>query len=417
MSPNLRIALRFLLARKRSMAMSLAGIVFGVGFFIVTQAQTSGFEAFFIRTILGTDGALRVEERFQPTLFSMEVSAATSGGSGARVASEGGRKFVKGIEDPERVRTAVKGFRNVAGAAVVMDGAITVNGPTRTEAARVFGIDLEDYLSVSALADQIVRGDLATFREQPSGVLVGRRLAETLQVGVGDTLVVESRQETRRYRISGLFETGVGDIDKVRLYLHLAEARSLLRRPTGASFIQVSLLDPERAPEEASQMEAAIEHVVRPWQERERTWLGVFQALRVSSAITVSTIILISGLGMFNTLAMLVVEKTREIAILRATGYSRGDVARIFLWQGMIVLAGGTLLGWAFGAAATLAVSKLPIRIRGIFSTDSFVVEWSFSHYLTAAATAVVIVLAASLIPARRAARLEPGEVMRGAAQ
>ena len=74
MSNNLRIALRFLTARKRSMLMSLTGIIFGVGFFIVTQAQTSGFEQFFIRTILGTNGAIRIEDKMQDTIFAMAAA-------------------------------------------------------------------------------------------------------------------------------------------------------------------------------------------------------------------------------------------------------------------------------------------------------------------------------------------------------
>lgn len=415
-SPNLRIAWRFLTARKRSMAMSLAGIVFGVGFFIVTQAQTSGFEAFFIRTVLGTDGALRVEDKFQPTMFSMDVGGDGDADKGVQVRSEGGRKFVSGVVEPEAVKAAVKRFANVSGAAIVVEGAVTAEGPVRQATGRALGIDPEDYLNVSALGRQIVRGELETFRMQPASVLVGIRLADTLGADVGDSLVLAAGGQHRRYRIAGLFETGVGDIDKNRFYLNLAEARSLFRRPTGASYIQVSLFDPERAREDALRMQDTVWHVVRPWQERERTWLGVFQALRVSSAITVSTIILISGLGMFNTLAMMVVEKTREIAILRALGHTRSDVARIFLLQGLIVLAGGTVLGCGLGAAATLAVSKIPLRIRGIFATDSFVVAWSPWHYAAAAVTAAVVVLLASLVPARRAARLEPGEVMRGGA-
>ena len=81
MSTNLRIALRFLTARKRSMLMSLAGIVFGVGFFIVTQAQTSGFEQFFIRTILGTNGAIRIEDKMQDTMFAMAAAGHDAGNS------------------------------------------------------------------------------------------------------------------------------------------------------------------------------------------------------------------------------------------------------------------------------------------------------------------------------------------------
>jgi lipoprotein-releasing system permease protein len=120
---------------------------------------------------------------------------------------------------------------------------------------------------------------------------------------------------------------------------------------------------------------------------------------------------------MFNTLAMIVMEKTKEIAILRSMGYTRRDISRIFLWQGAIVLILGTILGWILGAAVTYGVSQLPIRVRGIFSTDNFVVAWSIWHYVAATVTAAVVVMVASLIPARRAARLEPGDIIRGTSQ
>jgi lipoprotein-releasing system permease protein len=408
MPPNLRIALRFLTARRRSMLMSLAGIVFGVGFFIVTQAQTGGFEQFFIRTILGTNGALRVEDRLRPTLFAADVPAGGTTGFAAQ----------GGIEEPARVAEALRQFRNVAGVSVILQGGATIRGATGTDQMpRVFGINLDDQLAVSDLRGQVRSGDLADFRRAPDGALVGSVLAGRLGLGVGDAFLLDSGGGARRYRVSAIYATGVNDIDRVRIYLHLSETRSLLRRPTGASFLQVSLLDPDRAPADAAQIQAVIGHAVTTWQQREKTWLEVFRALRVSSAITVSTIILVAGLGMFNTLALLVMEKTREIAILRATGHTRRDIAEIFLWQGALVFVGGTVLGWLFGAGATWAVSRLPIRIRGIFSTDSFVVAWSPWHYAAAAATAAVVVLIASWVPARRAARLEPGDVIRGNAQ
>jgi lipoprotein-releasing system permease protein len=88
---------------------------------------------------------------------------------------------------------------------------------------------------------------------------------------------------------------------------------------------------------------------------------------------------------------------------------------RIFVGQGLIVLAGGAVLGWLFGFLLTLGLESLPISIRGIFSTDHFVVRWSLWHYVAATLVAVVVVLVASYVPARRAARIEPGEIIRGA--
>lgn len=416
MSPNIQIAIRFLIAKKRSMLMSLCGIAFGVGFFIVTQAQLSGFEEFFIRTILGTDGAIRIEDKFQDTMANVEAASSISESSKFFVADRGHRRYVEGVEYPDMIVEALSTVGNVASTSAVLKGRVEVQSALRTESAQVYGIVLDDHLSVSDLEDQMILGSVSDYRQTPTGILIGRKLSDRLQARVGDSIIIESRGDQSRFKVSGVYETGVSDIDRVRIFMHLDQARSLLRKPHGVSFIQVSVFDRDRAEYDAVVIESMTNHSAAPWQDREKVWLDVFKALQVSAVITVSTIIFISGLGMFNTLVMIVMEKTREIAILRSMGYSRTDISAIFLWQGGIVLVFGIVLGFALGAAVTWGVSNLPLRVRGIFSTDSYVVEWSAMHYFWAAVTALVIVMFASLAPARRAARLVPGDVIRGTA-
>src|ERR1051325_11989615 len=114
MSPNLRIACRFLTAKKRAMLLSLSCTILGVGLFIVTQATTSGFEKFYVRAILGTDGAVRIEDKLQDTLRSF--TAEGRGQSGDR----DGRKLVEGVDDQALVIEALKQFDNVTGVSAVL---------------------------------------------------------------------------------------------------------------------------------------------------------------------------------------------------------------------------------------------------------------------------------------------------------
>jgi len=401
------------------MLMSLTGIIFGVGFFIVTQAQTSGFEEFFVRTILGTNGAIRIEDRFQDTMFYMVATGAHTESKFEVATPREARKYIEGVEEPDAMMQALRRFQNVSGVSTVVEGSVVADSSFKNDTAKVLGIRLEDHLAVSDLGAQVTRGggNLEDFRNTPQGLLVGKVLADRLAVTVGDSIILRAGMEQRRYRISAIYSTGVSDIDRVRIYMHLGEARSLLKKTTGASFIQIALFDRERAPQDAEQMEQVFRHSAKSWQEREESWLQAFSALQISAALTVSTIILISGLGMFNTLAMIVIEKTKEIAILRSMGYTRQDIARIFIWLGTTVLVLGTIGGWMLGAAVTYGVSKYPIKIRGIFSADSFQVNWSIWHYVIATVTAGVVVMTAAVIPARRAARLEPGDIIRGTSQ
>jgi lipoprotein-releasing system permease protein len=414
MSPNLRIAFRFLTAKKRAMLMSLSCTVLGVGLFIVTQATTSGFEDFFIRTMLGTSGALRIEDKIQDTMRSREAAA----GSEFQVRMDDGVKYIEGVEEPRAIMEAVREFANVEATSAVLRGNVQLSSSFKTEPAQVFGIKLADHVQVSDLENKITTPNgLERFEESPSGAMLGRVLADRLQLSAGDPFVIIVRGEPRRYRVAAIYETGVRDIDKNNVYLDLVEARSLLQKPTGVSFIQISLHEPNRAVAEAEHMREVLRHSVTPWQVREKEWLEVFRALRLSTAITVTVFTLIASLAMFNTLAMIVLEKTKDIAILRSMGYERKDITRIFLWQAVIVLAIGALLGALFGAAVTWGVSQVPMRISTLFKTETFLVSWKVSHYVQAIVTALVMVMIASLIPARRAARLEPGDIVRGTAQ
>ena len=116
---------------------------------------------------------------------------------------------------------------------------------------------------------------------------------------------------------------------------------------------------------------------------------------------------------MFNTLAIIVMEKRREIAILRSIGYTRTDISLIFLIQGGIILTIGIVIGCIFGGILTFLASKIPINIQGVFTVDHIVVHWSLSHYIAAIVTATVVVLVASYFPSQKAARIEPAGIIR----
>ncbi len=392
--------------------MSLLGIVFGIGFFVVTQAQTSGFEVFFIRTILGTNGAIRVSDRFQD--MEGTVSKVSRDGKESFVfRSRENARYVEGIEYPQLVKTALREFPEISGISEIIEGTGILDSGSRKLAVQLHGLRIKDHIMVSELENQLLQGDIDYLDADRSGILVGSWIAERLSLSEGDRVTLIGGAENQQLRVAGVFETGVSQIDKTRIYLDLATARSFLGKPFGDSIFQVSIQDPEKASEIAAQMQMTLGHRVIGWQEREKVWLEVFKALRFSSAITVSSILLLSGLGMFNVFAIMVIEKNRDIAILRSIGFTPRDVSAVFLWQGGIVLLGGIVLGSATGFLATYGISRIPLRIRGIFSTDSFVVNWDVTHYLWAIAIATLFVGVASWIPARRAAKIEPAKIIR----
>jgi lipoprotein-releasing system permease protein len=414
-SPSFHIAFRFLLAHKRSLGLSALGVIFGVGAFIAACAQTTGFEKFYIQTVLGSEGSLVITERFQDQ--SSHLMSAKPGES-LLIASQQQRKFYPGIEDAYRMIDVLMTYPQVVACSPIVEGRTFIRNSFDEEAVSLQGIDLDLHLRTTDFGKQVQSGSMDDFRDDPYGACVGASLAERMNLHAGQYVFIRGPEnEVRRFRIDVIYETGVWDFDIKNVFVHLRVAQSILHEPYFVSFMLVKLTDPSRAPEMAAEFQDLLSHVAASWQQRQSGNLHLFDALRISAGIVVSMIILLSGFGIFNVLSLSVMQRTKEIAILRSMGYDRSDIAAIFLWQGACVAAVGIVLGWGLGAVLTYVISKIPVNFRGILRTDYFLVDWSIYDYLIAALLAAIAVFIASYVPARRASRLEPVETLRGTGQ
>lgn len=407
MTPTLYIALRFLNHRRRAFLLSLSGVVFGVAIFICTQAQTQGFANQFIRSTLGSSGALVVRSKIQPHSNALFVAPKNANASRRR-ASEG-------INDAAEIMRVSRQFSNVVSCAPVLRGTLSARAGFENATVDLFGIDPAAHLQTTDLAQQLVGGRFDDFRNNATSVIVGTRLATALGLSVGDAVQMLSPSgEFWRFTVAALARSGVGSVDSSRVYCHAKVAQKLLRKPFPATMILYKLRDPNRAPALAAEFQSLFAHEAESWQDREEANLQLFLTLRLSAAITVSLIILLAGFGIFNVLTMTVLSKVKEIAILRSMGYRRSDISAIFLWQGAMIAAAGSLLGCGLGAMMTWGVSHIPIRVRGLLYANHFLVAWNWHHYLAATVLAIIAVFIASYVPARRAAELPPVATLRG---
>jgi lipoprotein-releasing system permease protein len=409
-TPPLYIALRFLTHRKRTLLLSLSGVVFGVAIFICTQAQTQGFTRYFIDSTIGSNGALVVRSRFRPRYEPLMVSAK---GSNGRVEN---RQYFEGITNANEIMRVSRQFSNVVSCTPVLRGTVTARAGFQNATIDLYGIDPALHAQTTDILQKLIDGDYADFRNNTSAIILGSRLAEELlHVGVGDTVqLLAPNGEYWRFTVEAIARAGIGSIDSTRVYCHARIAQALLQQPSGASMIIYKLRNPDRAPALAAHFEELFQHTATSWQDREESTLQLFLTLRMSVAITTSLIILLAGFGIFNVLTMSVLAKIKEIAILRSMGYRRIDISSIFLWQGALIAAAGSLVGCLLGALMTWGVSHIPIRLRGLLYTNHFLVTWEWRHYAFATLLALLAVFIASYVPARRAAELPPVVTIRG---
>ncbi len=409
MTPTLHIALRFLFHRKRAFILSLCGVVFGVAIFVCTQAQTQGFTKQFVDATIGSNGAIMLRAQFRPRYEHLFVAPENAKVEAAR------RRYFEGITNASEIMRISRQFSNVVACAPVLRGTLTARAEFETATVDLFGIDPAAQLRTTDIGQEIIEGKFEDFRNNPGSVIVGSRLAEALGVGAGDPIqLLAPSGEYWRFTVAAVARSGVGSVDQTRVYCQSKIAQRLLRKPYPATMILYKLRDPNSAPELAAEFERLFQHEARSWQEREEANLQLLATLRVSTAITVSLIILLAGFGIFNVLTMTVLSKMREIAILRSMGYSRRDITTIFLWQGALIGALGSLIGCLIGGLSVIGVAHIPLRVRGILYADYFPVASDWHHYLWATVLAVMAVAIASWVPAYRAGQLPPVATLRG---
>ena len=409
MTPSFYIALRFLTHRKRALLLSLSGVVFGVAIFICTQAQTQGFSRYFIESNIGSNGALVVRSRFRPRYEPLMVAAKNSKAVSTH------RRYFEGITNPREIMRVSRQFPDVVSCSPVLRGSVSARAGFENATVDLYGVDPSLHAQTTDILRQLIDGNFDDFRNNTSSIIIGSRLADLLQAGVGETVqLLAPNGEYWRFNVAAIARAGIGPIDSTRIYCHARIAQALLQQPSGASMIIYKLRDRDRAPVLASRFETLFQHSAQSWQEREESTLQLFLTLRMSVAITVSLIILLAGFGIFNVLTMSVLAKIKEIAILRSMGYRRTDISAIFLWQGALIATAGSVLGCLLGALMTWGVSHIPIRLRGLLYTNHFLVTWEWRHYLFATLLAALAVFIASYVPARRAAELAPVVTIRG---
>ena len=274
MSQNFRIALRFLTAKKRAMLMSLSCIILGVGLFIVTQAATSGFQEFFIKTILGTNGAIMIQDQIQDTMRSIDDRGYNSG---YEIRMKEGVKYIEGIEYPDRLYGAVKSFRNVPGSRrSSRDGHL--RSSFREQSGQAYGINIEDHLKVSDLGTRSSRARSTTSGRGRAPPWGGDRRTSSSSRSASP-----SRSRTRRHPPfpgrGHLPDRGQRHRQREGLHRDGRRPRSL-QEADRRLYLQVNLFDRDRAREDAAEMTNSLAAQGRRLAGPREVLAGGLQGLR-----------------------------------------------------------------------------------------------------------------------------------------
>lgn len=286
-------------------------------------------------------------------------------------------------------------------------GAALARRGDATRSVSVAGIDLESYDRIVGLRAKVVAGAL---RLAPGEALIGRALADDLGVRVGDRIALSTGVRDETVRLSGLVDMGVRELNRRTVYVPLRTAQSLFDLAGGATQIDATLNDVWAAQALAVELRQQLPHTVESWQESNAQLVSALNAQSVSTLAIRAVVMVVVVLGIASVLVVSVVQKQREIGILRAMGATRGQILRVFLLQGGLVGLVGSVAGIALAQAM---VGLFTHFVRGADGLPLFSIALTPTLALQVAALALAAGVLAAVAPARRAARMDPAQAIR----
>ena len=408
------IAFTHLKNRKRQTLVSVLGVAMGVGFFIGMAAMMQGFQHYFITKVIDVWPHVIIKDEFrQPPRQPVELAYAEGA---VALAGQKPREELRGIRDAQARIDELWQMPGVAAAPTLRDQVFLRYG-TRSVSATLVGIDPEKERRVTNLERDLIAGRLDDLHTTANGVILGEGLARRLGAGRGVTLTAISPAGViLKVKVVGVFRTGIVAIDNFEAYALLKKAQVLANRPEVINQIRIRLDDVDRAIPLAAAIEARFGYRAESWQEAYENILGIFVIQNGIMYSTVGAILVVAAFGIFNIISTVVHEKSRDIAILKSIGFPERDIRRVFLIEGLVVGLVGTLLGWLLGYALTSLLASIRFDIEGFVRSQGFILHYSYWHYLIASGFAIASAVFAAWLPARKAARLNPVDIIRGAA-
>lgn len=407
MKYELFIALRYMLSRRSSQFLSvitiisIGGIAIGVAALVIVLSVMNGFESGIRDKIIGTTSHITV--------------AAYAG---------------NGLIPGDSLYEAIFAVKGVVAAAPVVQGKVAISSSHSTDGVVLRGVEPEKAKKVSDIEKDIIIGKFDFGDRNNPGIVIGFSLAENLGISYGDRVTVFSlkgedidplisRPVASNYTVNGIFETGMYEYDATLVYTSLEEAQWLFSMGELVSFIDVKTEDAFKAASIARKINENLgfQYFASDWSQTHKNLFSWMTLEKWAMFLALSLIVAVAGVNIISNLIMLVLEKRKDIGILRTLGSTAASIKRIFLIKGMIV----SIVGIFFGLLLGLGFCYLQYRYSlislpaDIYFISKLPVEVHLTDLIGIVAITSAVTFITSLYPAGRAAALSPAEIIRTA--
>jgi lipoprotein-releasing system permease protein len=410
------IGLRYLKAKRKQTfvsiitVISIVGVALGVMALIIVLSVMSGFENTLKEKILGTYAHIVLMKADQ-----------------------------EGVDNYEDAATKVESVKGVLSASPFIFSQVMLSTESNVSGVVLKGIDPDRVGQVTEVARQLKTGRLQDLKGNREGglpgIILGVELAKHLSVSVGEAIQVISPLGTitpmgmvpkmRRFRVAGIFHSGMYEYDNTLAYISLENAQKFLGLGKRVTGIEIKTADLYRVKETGKEIrkKMGFPFWTRDWMEMNRNLFAALRVEKIAMFIILVLIVLVAAFNIISTLIMVVMEKSRDIAILKAMGAPSRGILRIFVIEGLVIGVVGTVLGGVLGVGAAFNLERITGWVEGLFgfkilSSDVYYIDKLPSQVnpldvTLIVVTAILISLLATLYPSWRASKLDPAEALR----
>jgi lipoprotein-releasing system permease protein len=406
------IALRHILDRKRQSFVSLLGIILGVAFFLAVSSMMKGSENDFMKRLVDNSPHITIVDEYrEPRVQPVETIYKNGATEISNLLPVTETRGIRNQDSIFSYLNKIPGLRS----APVLAGQALVNFAGKDFALTLNGMNPWEITGISTIESYMIEGSINDLIGYADGIVIGSELAKDLSIKKGDNISISSTAGvSKTFKVLGIFRTGRQNYDKGQAYISLKRAQSLFNRTNRINNIIIKLPDATLAREIAKDIEDRHLYKSISWQETSEDLMSTFKIRNTIMTSVVSAVLVVAAFGIFNVISTVVMEKYKDIAILKAMGFYPSDIKKIFLIQGVILGVIGSFLGVPLGMLFMSLLGLIRFKPPGASQMINMPIDWGMQQFLIAITFAMCASIFAGYFPSRKAGKVQPVDILRG---
>lgn len=411
---SISIAKVHLLSKPKQTLVAMLGVTFGIGMFIALVSLMTGLNDFTEELTMTSSPDIHIYNDVTKERASILEKVNENGIN--FIHHQKPKRETSKIRNAKQIADYIRRDDRVLGVAPTLSSQVFYNyGPVQLNGS-IMGVEILEEDKLFDLKSKMKSGRIEDLLAASDGILMGTGLARKLNARTGDRVVITTPQgHSMNLKIVGTFQMGLGVIDNVRSYASISLVQTILQQDKSyITDINIKLVDFKQAKNIANELNTKLNYKAEDWETANSTFLtGVIIRNIITYSVSI-TLLIVAGFGIYNILNMTIYNKMKDIAILKAMGFSGRDVRQIFMTQSLVIGFFGSVAGLIIGYLLSYLISKAPFNGGDFVSLDHFPVNFDPMYYIIGIVFGVATTGMAGYMPSRKASKLDPIEILRG---